>query len=210
MRKPLLRDIILILAILFASIWLFRKLQHLPAISSLFRSQPVVIDQTPILIKEIKTIAQLVTVTAYDEVVADSIVFTKRAAVIDAFRSILPVLPSARKQLVLIAKGKVLAGTNLQQLSAENFTINNDTITLRLPRAVILETIINPSDFETFEEQGKWSEAEVQAVKATARRKIVERALQRNILQKADTKAKAIMESFLLNAGYKVVYVQVV
>jgi hypothetical protein len=111
---------------------------------------------------------------------------------------------------VLIAKGRVLAGTNLQQLSADNFTINNDTITLRLPRAVILETIINPSDFETFEEHGAWSEAEVQAVKATARRKIVERALQRNILQKADKKAKAIMESFLLNAGYKVVYVQLV
>ena len=212
MRALSIKKIILLTLAIVIGIWLLRKINFLPSFNDLFTSKPVVIDQTPILIKQIKTIAQLITVTSYDEVVVDSLVYNKAAAFTDAFNSFtpLPVLPSLQKQIVLIGNGKVLAGTNLQKLRDENIVIRNDTITLNLPHAEILDAIINPGDFETFEEKGVWNANEVTDVKLKARQKMIDRALQQNILIKADNKAKAIMENFLRNAGYNVVYVQAI
>lgn len=209
MRKPGIKDVIVVLVVIFAGIWLMSKLNKLPSFGDIFSAKPVVIDQTPILIKDIKSIAQLVTVTSYDEVVVDSLVFSKAAAFVNVMRFVAPlaVLPSLEKQLVLVAKGKVLAGTDLQQLRPEHIVISNDTVTLQLPRAQILDAIINPSDWQTFEEKGQWSDAEVTTVKLKARQKMIDRAMQQNILTKADNKAKAIMENFLRSAGFKVVYV---
>ena len=189
-------------------IWLLNKLSKIPSMRSLFTAEKVVIDQTPILIKNIKSIAQLVTVTAYDEVVVDSLVYNRTAAFIDMFRTVSPMvmLPSLQKELVIIGKGKVLAGTNLQKLNNQSIVVSNDTAWINLPQAEILEAIINPSDFETFEERGQWSNQDVIAVKVKARNKMVARAIERGILDKANKKANAVIENFLHAAGFKVVY----
>ena len=196
------------LVVLIVFIWLLNKLSNIPSMRSLFTAEKVVIDQTPILIKNIKSIARLVTVTAYDEVVVDSIVYNNTAAIFDLFRRVSPMamLPSPQKQLVLIGRGKVLAGTNLQKLNDQSIKVSNDTAWINLPEAEILEAIINPSDFETFEERGQWSDNEVIAVKVKARNKIISRAMDRGILEKANKKANAVIENFLHAAGFKVVY----
>jgi hypothetical protein len=66
---------------------------------------------------------------------------------------------------------------------------------------------MNPSDFEVFEEKGQWSNQAVTAVKLKARQKMINRALQKNILGKADVKAKSVVHDLLINSGYKVVNV---
>ena len=194
--------------VLTVFIWLLNKLSKIPSMRSLFTAEKVVIDQTPILIKNIRSIAQLVTVTAYDEVVVDSLVYNKTAAILDLFRTVSPmaILPSLQKQLVIIAKGKVLAGTNLQKLTNQSITIHNDTAWIQLPKAEILEVIINPSDFETFEERGQWTDNEVINVKVKARQKMIARAIERGILDRANKKANAVIENFIHAAGFKVVY----
>lgn len=199
---------ILLLSMFF---WLINKLNNVPSMRNLFTAKQVIIDQTPILIKDIKSIAQLVTVAAYDEVVVDSAVYNRTAAIIDVLRKVSPlsVLPGAQKELVLIAKGRVLAGTNLQKLTKESIRINQDTIWLQLPKAEILEAIINPSGFETFEEKGQWTYNEVNAVKIKARQKMINRALERGILNKANNKAKLVISNFLQAANYKTVYVTI-
>lgn len=196
------------LVVLIVFIWLLNKLSDIPSMRSLFTAEKVVIDQTPILIKNIKSIAQLVTVTSYDEVVVDSLVYNKAAAIFDLFRRVSPMamLPSPQKQLVLIGRGKVLAGTNLQKLNDHSIKVSNDTAWINLPEAEIVEAIINPSDFETFEERGQWSDNEVIAVKVKARNKMISRAMERGILEKANKKANAVIENFLHTAGFKVVY----
>ena len=211
MRKVSWWDILQWVMVVTIFFWLLNKLSKIPSIRSLFTAEKVVIDRTPILIKNIKTIAQLVTVTAYDEVVVDSLVYNRAAAVFDMFRSVTPLamLPSPQKQLVLIGRGKVLAGTNLQKLNDQSIVIHNDTAWIQLPQAEILEAIINPSDFETFEESGKWSDDEVIAVKVKARDKMISRAIERGILEKADKKANAVIENFLHSAGFKVVYAKI-
>jgi hypothetical protein len=208
MRRRL-REIIVFALVVAAGLWLLKKFKVVPSLNDIFSSKPVVIDETPILIKEIKSIAQLVTMTAYDEVVVDSIIVTGVSSVVNSINRLSPVpmFPSIETRLVIIARGKVLAGTDLKTLQKENFTIKEDTVTLRLPRAIIFDAIVNPSDFEVFEEKGKWTDQGVTAVKMKARQKIIERALQKNILGKANDKAKLVMENFLRSSGYKVVNV---
>jgi hypothetical protein len=203
MRRSL-KNMVVFVAVSIAVIWLLLKLNILPSSKDLFSEKPVQIDETPMLLKEIKSIAQLVTVTAFDEVVVDSVIRDNGSKIGKIFNPLspYPFLP-VDKKIVLIGRGKVLAGTDLTNLKEGDIQVVKDTITLKLNRAVILDAIINPSDFETFDEQGKWTDAEVRAVKLRARQKIIERAIQHNILRKADVKAKSVMENFLLSSGYK-------
>lgn len=205
MIKPL--KVITGFLVIIAAYLLLQKLHIFPSIHSIFGSKPVVIDETPILIKEIKSIGQLITYTSYDEVVADTTIVTRGSTFVNAFNRLAPVplLPSADKQLVLIAKGKVLAGINLSLLTDISLTIRNDTVTLILPKAQIIDAIVNPTDIEVFTEKGQLTSQEVTNVKLQARRKLQTRALQQNILAKADAKAKAVLQDFLRGLGYKVV-----
>jgi hypothetical protein len=204
-----LKKRLIVVTAIIINVWVLQKLNLIPSPKDFFKSQPVVIDETPILIKEIKSIAQLITVAAFDEVVVDSVMpdtESKIKKLLNPF-SPYPILPAKNKRIVLIARGKVLAGTDLQNLKEQKIQIKKDTVTVILNHAIILDAIINPSDFETFDEQGKWSDEAVRAVKLKARQKIIERAIQHKILEKANNKAKAIMENFLSSSGYKTVNV---
>ncbi|HKG67594.1 MAG TPA: DUF4230 domain-containing protein [Segetibacter sp.] len=203
MRK--LRYVIITVIIIIATYQLMPESGALRSWEAIFAARPMSIDKTPILIKEIKSIGQLITYTSYDEVVADSVIVTRGSAFVNAFNRLSPVplLPSADKQLVLIVRGKVLVGTDLSMLTDTSVTIKDDTVTLVLPKPKIFEAIVNPSDFETFVEKGNWTSKEVMLVKIKARRKLEARALQQNILAKADIKAKTILQNFLGTMGYK-------
>lgn len=207
MRK--LRKAIITIIIIIAAYWLLQKSKVILSLKNVFGAKTVVIDKTPLLIKDIKSIGQLITYSFYDEVVADSIIFTRGSAFVNAFNRLAPVslLPSADKQLVLIGRGKVLAGTDLSLLTDTSVIIKNDTVTVYLPKPQIFTAIVNPGDFETFAEKGTWTNEEVTKVKLKARRKMEQRALQQNILEKADLKAKEIMHNFLENMGYKKVFI---
>ena len=207
MRK--LRIVIIAFIIIIATNWLLQDSDALHSWKAIFSAKPLKIDKTTILIKEIKSIGQLITYISYDEVVADSVIVTRGSAFVNAFNRLAPVplLPSADKQLVLIVRGKVLVGTDLSMLTDTSVTIKNDTVTLILPKPKIVDAIVNPSDFETFVEKGNWTSKEVMLVKIKARRKLEARALQQNILAKADIKAKTILHDFLGSMGYKKVLI---
>jgi hypothetical protein len=189
--------------------WLILKKAIIPSFRNVFKEKAVVIDETPILIKNIRSIGQLVTYSAYDEVVVDSLVVTSGSMLANSINrvSVIPVLPVTRKELVLIGKGQVTAGVDLTLLAENSLSVIEDTVRIDLPPAKILDVIINPSGFETFQEIGRWTTEEVALVKLKAKQKITDRAIQRNIISLADAKAKAVIENFLLNLGYKKVEV---
>jgi hypothetical protein len=204
-----LRNIALIALIIVVLIAILRKAGIVPSLADIFKAKPVAIDETPVLIKEIRSIGQIITATAYDEVVIDSVVVTNASRIINSINAVspFPVLPSSQKQIVIIAKGKILAGTDLNLLTNESLKVSKDTVWLQLPRTKIIDAIMNPSDFETFEEKGTWTNEEVTAVKLRARQKMIDRALDQNIIEKASTKSKSVMEGFLRAAGFKTVIV---
>lgn len=207
MRKY--KKVFVLILLVIAGFFILRMTGLLPSFTNIFKPKPVVIDETPILIKQIKSLGQLITYSFFDEVVADSVIVTKGSDFVNSFNRLSPVplLPSADKQLVLIGKGQVLAGTDLSLLTDTSVTIRNDTVKVFLPKPQILDAILNPGDFETFEEIGDWSNDEVTLIKTKARTKMIARALQQHILEKADTKSKAIMQNFLGNLGYKKVLI---
>jgi hypothetical protein len=161
---------------------------------NIFSSKPVTIDNTPILIKEIRSLGQVITATFYDEVVVDSTV-----------KHSFSQLPITDDHLVIIARGKVLAGIDLKLLTDSSISVTKDTVWMHLPQTKIIDVIINPDDFETFEETGKWTPEAVTAVKIKAKTKITANAYNKNIIDKATRKAKAVLQDFLHAAGLKVV-----
>jgi hypothetical protein len=191
-------------ATLFVIIFLLQRAKLLPSFGNIFGSQPVVIDSTPILVKEIKSLSQLITITAYNELVVDSV---KPFAI--------PIMPGMSvpihamdDHLVLIGKGRVLAGVDLSKIQDKDIYVKDDSVSIILPKAEILQVITNPSDFETFEEKGDWTDKEVTAVKIKLQRKMIAAVTQQNILPKAAATANVMMENFMRSVGFTKVSVQ--
>ncbi len=201
------RTYILIAVTVILGVMLLQRLNIFPKIKEIFGAKPVLIDNTPLLIKEIRELAQLITITSYDEVVADS----TKASSLDIVKAITgisfqPFSPPVDR-LVIVAKGKVMAGTDLLGLDANDIVVTDDSVSVKLPPARILDVIINPSDFSTFTETGEWSNAAVTLVKLKARRKMEQRAIQKNVLYMAQARSELLMENFLKTAGFRKVYI---
>ena len=122
------------------------------------------------------------------------------------------------ERLVLIACGRVKAGINLAQLREQDVTEKGDVVTVRLPRAELLDAyliddstqpcttkvydrtnlILLPS---TPELEGQAREKALEAIRATA--------VQSGLLSDANRNAKVTIERVLLLAGYhQVIFVE--
>jgi hypothetical protein len=122
--------------------------------------------------------------------------------------AIAPQSVTTKKELVLIVKGKVTAGINLKNLPDSNVFVQDDSVSLQLPRPRITDFFINPSDVETFYEQGKWTNEEVVAVKAIARRQLQQEADRQQLLNKAADKARQVLTNFLQASGFTKIRIQ--
>jgi hypothetical protein len=198
----LLQRILVTIAVIFLIIFLFQKINWLPSFKNIFKSEPVLIDETPIIIREINTLSQLITVTFTDEVVMDT------AKISNGMPSLLPlsigtVLTPSVDKLVIIGRGKVIAGTDLKKIKEGDIEVTGDSIHVTLPTAEILQTIVNPSGFETFIEEGTWSDAAVTSLKIKIRNKITKQALDQQIFKQANDRSLNIIKVFLQNTGFK-------
>ncbi len=201
MRKVLQKYLVIIGAVLLI-IFLFQKINWLPSFKNIFHSKPINIEETPVIIQQINSLAQLITVTFTDEVVMDT------AKIGNGLPSLLltaigTVLTPGIGKLVIIGRGKVLVGTDLKKLQQKDIYTAGDSVHVLLPHAKILQTIVNPSDFETFIEDGTWNDAAVTALKIKIRNTINEHAIEQNILEQADARSENIIETFLKNTGFK-------
>lgn len=200
MLKRLLVPIALLVLVLFV----LTKINLLPSFSDWFKRKPLVIANTPLVITQVKNIAQLQAVQLYAEIVVDSTVFTRADIAKNALKSLgIPILPFPEtKSLVLIVSGKVIAGIDLKKLTPGNFFVEEDSVSIRLPPAEILDVVTNPSDFETFAEKGKWSDEEIRLVKLSARRQLEQEAADQHLLKKANERSRMVIQEFLRLAGF--------
>jgi hypothetical protein len=105
--------------------------------------------------------------------------------------------------IVLLAKGTVLAGIDLKKIDSGKVVALKDSVNIALPPAELLNTIINPSNFEVFDEEGKWSSNEVLQIKQRMVNKIRQRAIENNALSKAEARARQVLERFLRGVGFR-------
>ena len=200
------RPLILVLMVVLI-IFLINRTNILNGIGSWFTQKPLLIDNTPLVIKEIKAIAELNTATMYQEIIVDSVaVMPGKIPVIINPSTMAPKIITTRKEIVLIVKGRVKAGVDLKSLSDSSVFVQADSVSIQLPTAKITDIFLNPSDIETFYEEGVWNNEEVTAVKQSARRKLLAEADRQQLLKKANDKAKAVVEQFLRAAQFKKIH----
>ncbi len=197
--KKIGRNIITVI-VLVLIYWVLSKFNLLPSFGSIFKPEPVLIDDTPVLVEEIKKLSQLVTITVFDEVVIQQEKTDTRY--LNNPEAIIPLPYRSTAKLVLVGRGKVMAGINFEKLTEKDCFIKGDSVNIKLPAAEILTVVMNPSDFETFSETGSWSPEDVTAVKLKARDKLISRAMQQNILQKAGGKSIETVRKLLALLGF--------
>lgn len=169
------------------------------------------IDDTANIVEEVKSIAELATVSFYDEVVMH---FTKEnngsKSNLNKFtKQNMNIELVEKDRIILIGKGTVKAGFDLEKITTEDITLQSDTLTLMLPHAEYLDVTLNPSDFEYFKRRGYWSHEEDTKVKLRARERLIQDADRNNLLQRAEDAGIARLTALLSGKGHEVVVVKI-
>ena len=159
------------------------------------------IDDTPIRIESIKNIAELSTISYSDEVVIDSVVYYKElealSNVLDAYDLTQRIIKrNVKRRLTLIFRGEVKYGLQLTDKNFES-TQNEDTIWLTLPKPVLLDLILTPSDTEIYQEQGFWTDAERKEMEAKAKKRLKENAQKLKLEARAEKNATKLFKRLL-------------
>lgn len=158
------------------------------------------IDNTANVVEKIKEISEFTTACYYEEAVLKDSKVEKHEGGFLGF-----VDTETSKEIVIIAKGKVRAGFDLSKVTEDKINIKNDTIGITLPEPEIFDVIINPSDYEMYIEEGKWSHEEVTALQTNYRAQLLAKAQERGILNKAKEAAKKRLESLFMTFGFTAV-----
>ncbi len=185
-------QIILLLAVVVMLYNPLAKIGLLPSLASIFHIQPPRIDETPVIIQQVKNIAQMFTQTFYDEYVYDTGVIRT------------PLL-SSNKRLIFIAKGEVISGFDLSELSEKSIIRRDKSIVVTLPPARILDVVINPSGFETFIEEGEITFEESKKFHEHARLIFEHNARNKGILKNSSEQGRQMLEKFLRLLGFETV-----
>ena len=203
-----IRNILLVILVFAGLWWLLGKLNVLPSLGRIFSQKDVTIDQTPVLVQQVRPLAQLVTITAYTEVTADT---TARASTSERIRDIFNPFSfevNMNRRLIVTGGAVVHVGVDLQKLEKRNFNVRNDSIFVQLPAAEILEVIVNPSSTAIFLEEGQWNNEAVTNLKQRIQIKAREEVYNRGLLFQAEERAREVLTDFFLAARFKYVSIQ--
>jgi hypothetical protein len=194
---------IITIVILVIAVGLYLKFSNFDfGFLNLFKEQPIVIDQTANVVEKINRLGELTTSTYYE----DNVIVKKKTKEVSLFGKTLSIFGdtvTSEDELVLIAKGKVRVGFDLLKFAKHDIVIDSASITVKLPKVQILDVITNPSDFETFEESGKWSHEEVTDYKNEARAIIEKNAIENGIFGLAEKSGREQLTMFLKALGFK-------
>ena len=187
-----LLNLIALLAILLLLYNPLAKLGLLPTLPALFRGHTPEIEDTPVIIQQVKNIAQMFTQTYYDEYVYDTGIIRT------------PVF-NVNKRLIFIAKGEVISGFDLTELNEKSIIRRDRAIVVKLPPARVLEVIINPSGFDTFIEEGEITFEESKKFHEHARLIFERNALRKGILKNSAEQGREMLEKFFRLLGFETV-----
>ncbi|MFK7787469.1 MAG: DUF4230 domain-containing protein [Crocinitomicaceae bacterium] len=159
------------------------------------------IDDTPIHIESIRSIAEISTVNYKDEVVMDSVVRWKGNSAWDWFEAQKMVdkymNSNIKRRLTLIVRGEVRFGVDLTDSNFETRQ-TEDSIFIQLPKPKVLDVVVSPSKTEVFQEQGKWKDSERKTMEVKARAQLVENAKGLNLHKKTEKNMRRLMKQMIL------------
>ena len=170
-----------------------------------FSNKPKIAD-TKNVVEHVREISEFTTASYYEEfVVQESKIVAKES--LFGFKK--DQVDSVQNEIVIILKGKVRAGFDLSKMTEADLCAKSDTLLVQLPAPELFDVIINPSDYEIFIEEGKWSHDEIQAFQVQSKEQLRTHALQEDIIGKAKTEGKERLTNLFKTFGYKVVEVSI-
>lgn len=170
----------------------------------LFGNGSVKIEETANIVEQVKKISEFTTACYYEEYVIKN----KRIKNILHENKFNKSLNVANGEIAIITKATVRAGYNLGKLSQEDLRLNNDTLYIKLPTPEVFDVVMNPSDYEIFVEEGKWTHDEVTTLQISARDSILSNAITSGLLEKANTIGVERIKSLFQTFGFDEVKVE--
>ncbi|MBQ9863966.1 MAG: DUF4230 domain-containing protein [Bacteroidales bacterium] len=182
--NQLARTLIILAAVVLVGVGIY-SLQHRAKHKKIMRT----ITQTVVEVRKIK---EFCTASYHEEMVVST---TRKKFM-------------KHEDLAIIAKGTVRVGFNLSTLTTQ---VTSDTsIVVSIPCPIVLDVITNPSDFETFHEDGHWDHELVTTYKNLARVMILNHAKADGIMQDAEVNGKEKIAELFRRIGFTDVTVNVV
>lgn len=164
-------------------------------------NKPLLIENTANIVEEVKKISEFTTACYFEEsVIQDRKFSTKKQWFGNENDTI-------ENTIVLTVLCKVRAGYDLSAIADNDFIVKGDTVNIKLPAPKIFDVISNPSDYKIFEEIGKWEHDEVVLMQKQAKEKMLQNALDSNILEKANKIGKERIITLFQSFGFNVVNV---
>lgn len=159
------------------------------------KSDDFQIDDTPLHIEMIRTIAEISTVAYHDEVVVDTVEFFEKPAEVSYYNPYEWYKMYSRnieRRLTLIVKGEVRIGFNLTDhpLAIQH---RNDTIFIEAPHSEVIDVLMSPQSTEVFQEQGSWADNARRKLEAKGRIRLQENALRFDLFEKANENFKNLL-----------------
>ncbi|MCQ2975975.1 MAG: DUF4230 domain-containing protein [Bacteroidales bacterium] len=195
--------IIGIVAIVVATLYISHKLSG---------EDKLEIEETPNVVDVVKEIHELCTEYYYDEKL---ITHTKKTtsgaggvvnSIVDFFSSNNSQGVS-QSELSIIAKVTIRLGYNLEEMANDSsFRVNGDTLTIKLPKAQILDTIVNPSDCLVFVEDGSWKLDELKAIVSDAKQEASKDAVANDMFAKAEESGRKTLTNLFSTMGFVVLF----
>ena len=159
------------------------------------------IDKTENVIEEIRKISELTTACYYQELVIKD--YKAEPTILNGVSQAMRLGgDSTRYEIVLIAKGSVRAGFDLSNISKDNLSVDADTLAITLPRAQVMDVIVNPSDCEIYSEEGNWTNEEIANIKYKTSERLRRNALQDGLIEKAETSGVEKIKMFFKAFGF--------
>lgn len=166
----------------------------------LFGSSTMQIEETANVIEQIKKISEFTTACYYEEYVIKN----RREKTVRVKGKTVNLLNG---EVAIITKATVRAGYDLGKLSQDDLRLSDDTLYVNLPAPEVFDIIMNPSDYEIFVEEGKWTHDEITAMQVGARDSILSNALASGLLEKANTVGEKRIENMFKTFGFETVKV---
>lgn len=159
------------------------------------------IDKTANVITEIRKISEFTTACFYEETVMHDHK-APDGTVTQYLKNILP-----DDKLVIIVRGNVRAGFDLADL-AQSIRFSDDTVSFRLPQPRIFNTIVNPSDYDVFIEEGKWPFDKSQILVNKAKAMIEADAISNGIYNVASDNGEKKLRQLFTSFGFNTVIIE--
>jgi len=175
------------------------------------RAKGLQIEKTANVVEKISSLARLCSACYYEELVASR--RKPNAHVDNVIGNAIADMVSARDGLItdelcIIARGRVRAGYNLKNLKGDAVRISGDTLYLSLPKPMVLDVQLNPSDCEVYVSDGHWTQEEMAALQKEAKDKLYVNALSSGILKTARESAEKQLRMFLGASGFACISIE--